>query len=180
MALGSQEGFYTIGNGNENHRFKKYLKGRISKGSSAQLLAAHRTTQNSNPISERFVTREQSSVLPLCTSSEEAVGHQDALLNLLFSKLSKPRDFSCSACVLPSRPFTTFLVLLWMLSNSCISLYCAPKQHPVQEARPHSIESRGQPLPLPGGGAEPGAPHGAVVPLGCQGALLALTQFTVD
>lgn len=49
-------------------------------------------------------------------------------LSLLCSGLNNSKDLSCSSYILPSRPFTIFVALLWMLSNSfmCI-LCCVPK-----------------------------------------------------
>ena len=55
------------------------------------------------------------------------------------SRLNKPRDFSHSSRVLPSKPFTIFVTLLWTLSNSFMFffvLWC-PKLLTVLKVRPH-------------------------------------------
>lgn len=45
-------------------------------------------------------------------------------LSLLCSGLNNSKDLSCSSYILPSRPFTIFVALLWMLSSSLMSFYC--------------------------------------------------------
>ena len=54
-------------------------------------------------------------------SGPVAVTREYRLLSLLCSGPNNPRDFSCSSLVLPFRPFTIFVALLWTLSNSFMS-----------------------------------------------------------
>lgn len=50
--------------------------------------------------------------------------HEGSAL-LLCSGMNKPRDLSHSTCILPSRLFTIFVVILWVHCNNFISfLYC--------------------------------------------------------
>jgi len=63
---------------------------------------------SSGPVA---VTREQSSELPWWG----AVGLHEASPQLLCSGLNKPRALSCFSYILPSRPFTVFIALLWTL-----------------------------------------------------------------
>jgi len=57
---------------------------------------------------------------------------------------SEGRAQHCLSSWGPSRPFTIFVALLWMLSYSCMSFwYCGPKLHPVLEVRVRSAEQSG-------------------------------------
>ena len=77
--------------------------------------------------------------------------------------MSELRGLSHSSHILPSRPFTLFVALLWMFSNSFM-----PFQHygtnplAVLEVMLHSAEQRGQLFPLPIGSAWPAAAQGTV------------------
>ncbi|GAB0194069.1 myocardial zonula adherens protein [Grus japonensis] len=68
--------------------------------------------------------REEMNACPFAPPREEAVGHDEVSPQSPLSRLNKPRDFSLSSYVFPSRPFAIFVALLWTLSNSFMSLYC--------------------------------------------------------
>lgn len=48
--------------------------------------------------------------------------------SLIFSGLSKPREFLCSAYALPYRPFTVFVALLWIANSFTSFLYCGAQK----------------------------------------------------
>lgn len=69
-------------------------------------------------------------------------------VNLIFSRLSKPRDFQCFACALPSRPFIVFVALLWIVNSFTSFLYCGTQKY-TQYSR-WGCTRAGQSLCLPG------------------------------
>lgn len=71
----------------------------------------------SGPVS---VSREQSSALPPC-SLWGAIGHHEA--SPLLGWINQG-DLSLSSCTLPSRPYSIFIALPWLPSNSVTSLHC--------------------------------------------------------
>ena len=105
-------------------------------------------------------------------------------LSLLCSVLNKPRDLSHSSHTLPSRPFTNFAALLWMISNSSMSFSYYGTQ-PAPSARGEAGPGRAQrhnPCPLPAGSAGPAAPRGmvgpftALLPMGHRGQLVMVAE----
>lgn len=64
-----------------------------------------------------------------------------------FSGLNKPRDFHHPSYTLPSRSFTIFIAVLWMLSNSFMFFsYCGTQTlQPALGVRPHSTDRMGHP-----------------------------------
>jgi len=98
--------------------------------------------------------------------------------SLLCSGSNKHRALSRSSSVLPSRPFTIFTALLWVLSNSIL---CCSTETWAQCSRwGCTAQSRaGQLLPSPGS-AGPEALQGKVGPSGFQSALLTQIQFVTN
>lgn len=69
-------------------------------------------------------------------------------LHTRYQRLDKPSDLICFSYDFPSRPFTTFVILLWLLSNNFISFLC-PKLYTGLEIRlqRHRIKWGLSPLP---------------------------------
>ncbi|KAK4824801.1 hypothetical protein QYF61_019469 [Mycteria americana] len=114
-------------------------------------------------------------------------------LSLLFSRLNNPSSLSCSSQDLCSRPFTSFVALLWTLSlenclivsGQCLSQYLScsegPKLNTVFEVRPHQCRVQGDNLfPSPAGHTIFDTSQDAIGLLGHLGTLLAPIQLAVD
>ena len=103
-------------------------------------------------------------------------------LSLLFSGLNKPRGLRSSSYILLSRPFTTFVVVFWILSNSFMFfLYCGAQTCTQRSRRGCTIQSRvGQSLPSLTYISGPDVPQGMVGPFVCRGTLLTHIQLAVS
>ncbi|KAK4823633.1 LOW QUALITY PROTEIN: hypothetical protein QYF61_004366 [Mycteria americana] len=99
-------------------------------------------------------------------------------LSLLFSRLNNPSSFSCSSSDFCSRPFTSFVALLWTRSSTSIE---GPKLNTVFEVWPHQCRVQGDNhSPCPAGHTISDASQDAIGLLGHLGTLLAHIQLAID
>ncbi|KAK4827707.1 LOW QUALITY PROTEIN: hypothetical protein QYF61_020985 [Mycteria americana] len=93
-------------------------------------------------------------------------------------RLNSPSSLSCSSQDLFSRPFTSFVALLWTRSSTSMR---RPKLNTVFEVQPYQCRVRGHNhFPTPAGHTIPDTSQDAINLLGHLGTLLAHIQAAVD
>ncbi|KAK4832175.1 LOW QUALITY PROTEIN: hypothetical protein QYF61_020955 [Mycteria americana] len=148
-----------------------------------------------NPLGEEFfpniqakpplVQLEAISSYPItCYLGEETDPHLSRAirspLSLLFSRLNNPSSLSRSSEDFCSRPFTSFVALLWTRSSTSMSLL-GPKLNTVFEVQPHQCRVQGDVhFPSPAGHTIPDTSQDAIGLLGHLGTLLAHIQLVVN
>lgn len=103
-------------------------------------------------------------------------------VSLLFSKLNKSSDLSCSSKVLPLRPFNFLVSLLWTHSNSFMPFLYWDCQNCTQCSKvgPHHCRAGwDNHLPRLADCAMMDGPQDMIGPFGYQGIILTHVQLTI-